>query len=149
MRCGMRLSASVAAVAVIATVSVVALTEATPGEAAPGGRPPLDSPIPPVPPSQLRGDLNCDESVDPRDSLLLLRADAGLGLDVPVDCLGPNVEVDGHFIESGFPIFKRADLNCDESVDPRDSLFILRHDARLDWNLPASCFRPDAEIWPA
>ena len=149
MRCGMRLSASVAAVAVIATVSVVALTEATPGEAAPGGRPPLDSPIPPVPPSQLRGDLNCDESVDPRDSLLLLRADAGLDLDVPVDCLAPSAEVDGHFIQSGFPIFQRADLNCDDSIDPRDSLVILRHDAGLDLSLPASCLLPNAEVWPA
>lgn len=149
MRYGTRLSVCVVTAAVIAAVSFLALVEATPGETAPDGRPSLESPIPTVPPSQLRGDLNCDDSVDPRDSLALLRADAGLDLDVPVDCLGPNVEVDGHFIQSGFPIFERADLNCDESVDPRDSLFILRHDAGLDWNLPASCFRPNAEVWLA
>ena len=144
-----RLAVCVVTVAVIATASALALTEVTPGGAAPDGRPARDSPIPTVPPFQLRGDLNCDDSVDPRDSLVLLRADAGLDLDVPVDCLAPNAEVDGHFIQSGFPIFERADLNCDDSIDPRDSLVILRHDAGLDLSLPASCLLPNAEIWPA
>ena len=149
MTYGARLAVCVVTVAVIATASALALTEVTPGAAAPDGRPARDSPIPTVPPFQLRGDLNCDDSVDPRDSLVLLRADAGLDLDVPVDCLAPSAEVDSHFIQSGFPIFERADLNCDDSIDPRDSLVILRHDAGLDLSLPASCLLPNAEVWPA
>ena len=149
MTYGARLAVCVVTVVVIVTASALALTEVTPGGAAPDGRPALDQPIPTVPPFQLRGDLNCDDSVDPRDSLVLLRADAGLDLDLPVDCLAPSAEVDGHFIQSGFPIFERADLNCDDSIDPRDSLVILRHDAGLDLSLPASCLRPNAEVWPA
>lgn len=102
---------------------------------------------PPKPPGQLRADLNCDGSIDPRDSLELLRVDAGLDLDVPIDCLAPNADVDWEI--TYFPIFRRADLNCDESIDPRDSLVILRDDAGLDLNLPVLCLPPDAEVWLA
>ncbi|MEX0681993.1 MAG: hypothetical protein WD904_06905 [Dehalococcoidia bacterium] len=34
---------------------------------------------------------------------------------------------------------RKGDMNCDESVNPVDSLLILRHDGGLNVNLPAGC----------
>ena len=144
-----RLSVCVVTVAVIATVSALALTEVTPGGAAEDDKLALVTSTPPPPPGQLRADLNCDDSIDPRDSLVLLRADAGLGLDVPADCLAPDVRVDWEF-PFYYPILDRADLNCDESIDPRDSLVILRADAGiLLLDIPWGCIPPDVEVGPA
>ncbi len=41
---------------------------------------------PPTPPPYRRGDLNCDQSIDPRDALVLLRSDAGLDPNLPFQC---------------------------------------------------------------
>lgn len=55
------------------------------------GIPYFDNTITPSPlhtpqPSYLRGDLNCDGSIDPVDSLVVLREDAGLDPNLPTGC---------------------------------------------------------------
>jgi hypothetical protein len=71
------------------------------------------------------GDANCDGSVNPVDSLTVLRYDAGLPVTPPEDC-----------------ILLTADINCDGEVNPIDSLGILRFDAGLPVSQPDDCPLP-------
>ena len=75
--------------------------------------------LPGTPDPGTKGDVDCNDSVDGVDSLLVLRLAAGLG--VVADCT--NV----------------ADVNCDEIVNAIDALLILRHIAGLPVDLPANC----------
>lgn len=68
------------------------------------------------------GDANCDGSINPVDSLTVLRYDAGLSVTPPEDC-----------------ILATADINCDGEVNPIDSLGILRYDAGLPVSQPNDC----------
>ncbi|HEY5625070.1 MAG TPA: dockerin type I domain-containing protein, partial [Dehalococcoidia bacterium] len=71
------------------------------------------------------GDANCDGSINPVDSLTVLRYDAGLPVTPPEDC-----------------ILLTADINCDGEVNPIDSLGILRFDAGLPVSQPDGCPLP-------
>jgi hypothetical protein len=73
-----------------------------------GGIPPSASPAAAA--STIAGDANCSGAVDPIDSLVILRGDAGLATP---------------------PCTDLADVQCDGDVDPVDSLQILRFDAGL------------------
>ena len=70
----------------------------------------------------IKGDANCDGSVNPVDSLIVLRYDAGLPVTPTEDC-----------------ILATADVNCDGEVNPVDSLGILRFDAGLPVSQPEDC----------
>jgi hypothetical protein len=70
----------------------------------------------------MKGDANCDGSINPVDSLTVLRYDAGLPVTPPEDC-----------------ILATADVNCDGEVNPVDSLGILRFDAGLPVSQPGDC----------
>jgi hypothetical protein len=82
----------------------------------------------------IKGDINCDGSVNPIDSLFLLRYDAGLTVNLPPGC-----DAIGGAAASAFSGGSRGDINCDGSVNPIDSLFLLRHDAGLTVNMPVGC----------
>lgn len=86
----------------------------------------------------VKGDLDCDGSVNPIDSLLLLRHDAGLSVNLPSGCqtIGSTV---GSAARSPAAVHPKGDMNCNGSVNPIDSLLLLRHDAGLNVNLPAGC----------
>jgi hypothetical protein len=83
------------------------------------------------------GDATCDESVNPIDSLAVLRHDAGLPVNQEPGCpgLGDTVNVNGTDRLFG-------DVNCDASVDPVDSLALLRADAGLSVNQEPGCPAP-------
>jgi hypothetical protein len=70
----------------------------------------------------LAGDANCDGSINPVDSLTVLRYDAGLPVLPAEEC-----------------ILLTADINCDGEVNPVDSLGILRFDAGLPVSQPEGC----------
>jgi hypothetical protein len=82
-------------------------------------------------------DTQCDEQVDPLDSLFILRFDAGIKLSqTPCPALGEDVEVleiepAGLGEGDGDPRVW-GDADCNDEIDPVDSLKILRHDAGLD-----------------
>lgn len=63
-------------------------------------------------PSYTLGDVNADTSIDSRDSLVILRFEAGLTELTEIQELAANV-------------------NSDDSVDSRDSLAILRYEAGM------------------
>ena len=88
--------------------------------------------------SGLKGDLNCNGSVNPVDSLLLLRHDAGLSVNLPPGCdaIGSTAAGAARGLSAVNP---KGDMNCNGSVNPVDSLLLLRHDAGLNVNLPAGC----------
>ena len=80
------------------------------------------------------GDNNCSGGVDPVDSLLTLRYDAGLSADTG-DCpnFGQVVEVTN---ASPHPW---GDVDCSGAVNPVDSLKLLRYDAGLSVQQQALC----------
>lgn len=87
------------------------------------------------------GDFDCNGTVDPIDSLKLLRYDAGLSVAQTGDCPGPGsvVNVDGTDRQWG-------DLDCGGSTDPIDSLKTLRHDAGLSVARAAGCPDPASAV---
>ena len=78
----------------------------------------------------LFGDANCNGSINPVDSLTVLRYDAGL----PVTPL------------SAVCILHTADINCDGEANPVDSLGILRFDAGLPVSQPNDCPLPGSGL---
>ncbi|MCH8052081.1 MAG: hypothetical protein IIC86_08700 [Chloroflexi bacterium] len=88
-------------------------------------------------PVEVKGDLNCDASVNPVDSLLLLRHDAGLSVNLPAGC--DAIGSVGVAARGSSAVNSKGDMNCDGSVNPVDSLLLLRHDAGLNVNLPGGC----------
>ena len=89
-------------------------------------------------PAEVKGDMNCDGSVNPIDSLLVLRHDAGLAVNLPPGCDAIG-STGGSAAPSSSGGDSKGDMNCDGSVNPIDSLLVLRHDAGLAVNLPPGC----------
>ncbi|MEX0682461.1 MAG: right-handed parallel beta-helix repeat-containing protein [Dehalococcoidia bacterium] len=83
------------------------------------------------------GDANCSGGVDPVDSLLTLREDAGLPVNT-AGCpdFGTGVEV------AVASLLVWGDFDCSGTIDPVDSLKLLRFDAGLSVAKPVDC--PDA-----
>ena len=83
---------------------------------------------------RLWGDSDCNNSVNPIDSLKTLRSDAGLSVSQTGDCpdIGSNVTVDGT------PRLWN-DVDCNGAVSPIDSLKTLRHDAGLSVSQSPGC----------
>ncbi|MEX0682670.1 MAG: hypothetical protein WD904_04050 [Dehalococcoidia bacterium] len=95
-------------VALAVVVAVLTLLPEGANAVAPAGEAPADR----------LGDADCSGSVNPVDSLLILRQDAALG-DVPCADL--------------------ADVQCDGDIDPVDSLQILRWDGGLSVSQQPGC----------
>ena len=98
---------------------------------------PTLTPSPTTSPSgdaRIWGDNNCSGGVNPVDSLLVLRDDAGLPTDTG-ECpdMGQVVEVAN---ASPHPW---GDVDCSAAMTPVDSLKILRDDAGLDVSRAAGC----------
>ena len=72
------------------------------------------------------GDANCSGQLNPVDSLLTLRHDAGLGIDTGA-CPAMGTEID--VLNASPHIW--GDVDCSGSLSPVDSLKILRFDAGL------------------
>ena len=85
----------------------------------------------------IKGDMNCDQSVNPIDSLLILRHDAGLSVNLPPGC--DAIGSAGGAALSSSAVNPKGDMNCNGFVNPVDSLLLLRHDAGLNVNLPPDC----------
>jgi hypothetical protein len=66
------------------------------------------------------GDVNCDETVNAIDALLMLRGAAGLA-------------------NSGLCFAGSGDVNCSGAINAVDALFVLRHVAGLPVVLPQDC----------
>jgi hypothetical protein len=90
---------------------------------------------------RLWGDIDCGDSVDPIDSLKILRFDAGLSVAQAAGCpeAGSTTSVDGTDRLWG-------DLDCGDSVDPIDSLKTLRFDAGLSVSQSAGCPDPASTV---
>jgi hypothetical protein len=80
------------------------------------------------------GDANCSGEANPVDSLLTLRADAGLDANTG-DCPPLGTEVD--VLNASLHIW--GDVDCSGSLSPVDSLKILRFDAGLSVAQEADC----------
>ena len=80
------------------------------------------------------GDGNCSGSVNPVDSLLTLRADAGLGTNTG-DCPDFGQVVD---VQNASP-HPWGDVDCSGDITPVDSLKVLRHDAGLSVQQDEPC----------
>ena len=150
MRYANRISVSTVTITAVATAAVLVLAGATPGGAAPGGKPALHTSVPTLPAPQLRGDLNCDANLDPRDALAVLIFDAGFWPELPYGCWSLHQYVadpPGSNQPPGPPgVFQRGDLNCDGEVDPIDALTSLRDDAGLDLDLASGCWTMDQVV---
>ena len=95
---------------------------------------PTPSPTPAPGETRIWGDHNCSDSADPVDSLVTLRADAGLSTNTGA-CpdMGDVVEV---INASPHPW---GDVDCSGSIDPVDSLKLLRFDAGLSVSQTGNC----------
>ena len=80
------------------------------------------------------GDANCKDGVNPVDSLLTLRFDAGLSANTG-DCPDFGQVVD---VQNASP-HPRGDVDCGGAVNPIDSLKLLRFDAGLGVTQAAGC----------
>lgn len=93
-----------------------------------------------APPVQYtKGDNNCDGVIDILDALAGLLYAGGLDPAQAPECfeLGEPVPADAIPLGNGLPTF--GDIDCDEDVDPQDSLLILAFLAGLPLNLPTQC----------
>jgi hypothetical protein len=97
------------------------------------------------------GDHQCDEEPNPVDSLLVLREDAGLGVNTN-DCppLGIPIEIlevtpAGLGEGDGDP-GTWGNVDCDNQLSPVDSLKILRYDAGLSVIQEQGCPPIGAEV---
>lgn len=90
----------------------------------------------PSPPTGDRtwGDTNCDGSIDPTDTLQVLRLDAGLPTFTAAGCLPM-----GATIAAGNSIYVWGDVNCRDGVNPVDGTLLLRYDAGLPVEIPPGC----------
>jgi hypothetical protein len=75
----------------------------------------------------LWADANCNSSIDPTDSLFVLRADAGLSVNQSDPCvpLGDVASFDGLQLMWG-------DFDCNGAMSPIDSLKILQYDSGFE-----------------
>ncbi len=91
-------------------------------QASPTPEPTPETPFPtPMFTRAVRGDLNCDLIVDPRDTDPILRHEADIPRGDASCAVGP------------------YDLTCDDVTDARDVLAILLYSAGLDSRLPDGC----------
>jgi hypothetical protein len=108
---------------------------------------PTPEPPSPTPANQqnLWADIDCDNNVNPVDSLKILRADAGLSVSQSANCPTPggdlNVQWGGLSTNE-----KWADADCSGGLDPADSLKILRSDAGLFYIQQEPCPDIGAEV---
>lgn len=88
--------------------------------------------VTPTPPAGggIKGDVDCNGSVNSVDGLRILRQVAGLAPNLPAGC-PPLTALAGPG--------PRADMDCNGTVDSVDSLRILRYTAGLDPGLPGGC----------
>lgn len=100
----------------------------------PGTDTPTPTPSPPPGQEVTWADNNCSSSVDPVDSLFVLRADAGLSANTG-DC--PAMGAGINILNASLHIW--GDVDCTGSMTPVDSLKILRFDAGLSVSQAASC----------
>jgi hypothetical protein len=78
------------------------------------------------------GDANCSAAVDPVDSLLTLRHDAGFTVAAQgCPALGQQLSVAA--------VQTWGDIDCDTKVDPIDALKLLRYDAGLSVSSGSGC----------
>jgi hypothetical protein len=78
------------------------------------------------------GDANCSASVDPVDSLLTLRYDAGFTVAASgCPALGQQLSV--------VAVQTWGDIDCDTNVNPIDALKLLRYDAGLSVSAGLEC----------
>ena len=80
-------------------------------------------------PGDIKGDMNCDQSVDPIDSLLLLRHDAGKTVNLPPGCdaIGSTDEVVRLTLDKfgdGAVISEPGGIDCAESCSLQEALFV-------------------------
>jgi hypothetical protein len=107
---------------------------------------------PPVTPSptpanqaELWADVDCSDDVSPVDSLKVLRADAGLSVSQGTAC--PSMEEMVHVIwDSEATDEAWGDADCNDQLDPVDSLKILRFDAGLFYIQQEPCPDIGAEV---
>jgi len=97
--------------------------------------PPTAPPTTPPPATQqnLWADIDCSNNVNPIDSLKMLRADAGLSVSQQANCPAPSTSLDvtwGTAVQTT-TTEKWADSDCSGSLNPVDSLKVLRFDAGL------------------
>jgi hypothetical protein len=96
--------------------------------------PPTDAPATPSPTPanqmNLWADIDCNFDVNPVDSLKMLRADAGLSVSQDADCPLPGTDLDIIW-DSLTTNDKWGDADCSGSLNPVDSLKVLRFDAGL------------------
>ena len=94
------------------------------------------TPTPTAPPGQqvTWADSNCKDGVNPVDSLLVLRGDAGLSANTN-ECppMGASIEV----LNASQHTW--GDVDCKDGMTPVDSLKILRYDAGLSVSQEAGC----------
>lgn len=89
----------------------------------------LRMPLPPI----IKGDVNCDNAVEPIDGLFVLVHVSGG--PPSLDCL-PIGSIAGGTAQTQ-PVF--GDVDCDLDIDAIDALFILRHVAALPVDLADAC----------
>jgi hypothetical protein len=108
--------------------------------------PPPETPTP-TPPNQLNlwADIDCDDDVNPVDSLKVLRADAGLSVSQESACPTPGESMDVIW-DSENTNEMWGDADCNDSLDPVDSLKILRFDAGLFYIQQEPCPDIGAEV---
>lgn len=87
------------------------------------------------------GDANCSGQLNPVDSLLTLRHDAGLGIDTGA-CPAMGTEID--VLNASPHIW--GDVDCNAEVTPVDSLKLLRFDAGLSVTQEDGCPGIGAEV---
>jgi hypothetical protein len=93
-----------------------------------------DAPTPtPAGTERIWADVNCSGSSDPIDSLLILRHDAGLAVNVPDGCPQPDDMVD-----VGLQV-PWSDADCSGTPNAIDSLKVLRKDSGQNVTQPADC----------
>ena len=112
---------------------------------------PTPTPVPetptPTPANQqnLWADIDCNSDVNPVDSLKVLRADAVLSVSQDANCPAPstdlNVQWDGQSTNE-----KWGDADCSNSLNPVDSLKVLRFDAGLFYIQQEPCPDIGAEV---
>jgi hypothetical protein len=93
------------------------------------------------------GDAQCDEVAGPVDSLITLRFDAGLSVNVG-DCppLAKPVQVLEVSAAGLVDPQPWGDVDCDEEINPVDALKILRYDAALNYTQEPDCPPIGAEV---
>jgi len=112
---------------------------------------PTPTPVPetptPTPANQgnLWADIDCSTGVNPVDSLKMLRADAGLSVAQGADCPAPSTAMNVIW-DSQSTNEKWGDADCNGSVDPVDSLKVLRFDAGLFYIQQEPCPDIGAEV---